>query len=371
MQSEPRWTTTRTSSSAGPASPDWRRARARRLGSAGAARRPLRDRRAPDLGLRGADRVADRDGRRGIDQADLRRSGHPHPARDDPHAPALDVLDLRLPGALRGPVRGLRRRVRDGEGRRAGTGQRPSTRTGATSRRPSWSTRSAGGASSDTATSHPTRRSRAGSRSTPAESRTNSRSGSTATTSPPATAGAFRPRDEVRVGVGSFDPRFHVKDPTVRLASDLERDAVRYQGNWIPHKLRRATEGGVFFVGDSAGHCLPLTAEGIRTAFYFGIACGRELRRVVDGQRHARDGAAALRGLLSATRVALPMAASGPTADPPGASAAPGAGAPRDEPRPVPATGRSATTCGSPIPPTPASSPPGGSRADDRRKLAA
>ncbi len=94
---------------------------------------------------------------------------------------------------------------------------------------------------------------------------------------------SFPARDEVRVGVGSFDPRFHVKEPTVRLAADLERDAVRYQGNWIPHKLRPATEEGVFFVGDSAGHCLPLTAEGIRTAFYFGIACGRELRRVVAG----------------------------------------------------------------------------------------
>jgi flavin-dependent dehydrogenase len=95
---------------------------------------------------------------------------------------------------------------------------------------------------------------------------------------------SFPARDEIRVGVGSFDPRFHVKEPTVRLAEDLEREPVRYQGNWIPHKLRPATGDGVFFVGDSAGHCLPLTAEGIRTAFYFGIACGRELRRVVEGQ---------------------------------------------------------------------------------------
>ena len=95
---------------------------------------------------------------------------------------------------------------------------------------------------------------------------------------------SFPARDEVRVGVGSFDPRFHVKEPTVRLAGDLEREAVRYQGNWIPHKLRPATEDGIFFVGDSAGHCLPLTAEGIRTAFYFGIACGRELRRTVEGR---------------------------------------------------------------------------------------
>ena len=95
---------------------------------------------------------------------------------------------------------------------------------------------------------------------------------------------SFPARDEVRVGVGSFDPLFHVKDTTVLLAEDLERDAVRYQGNWIPHKLRDATAGGIFFVGDSAGHCLPLTAEGIRTALYFGLACGRELRSVVEGR---------------------------------------------------------------------------------------
>ena len=45
----------------------------------------------------------------------------------------------------------------------------------------------------------------------------------------------------------------------------------------------------MFFAGDSAGHCLPLTAEGIRTALYFGIACGRELRAVVDGRRTAAE----------------------------------------------------------------------------------
>jgi flavin-dependent dehydrogenase len=96
---------------------------------------------------------------------------------------------------------------------------------------------------------------------------------------------SFPAGQETRIGVGSFDPRFHVKDPTVRLAGDLGADAVRYQGNWIPHALRDGTEGGLFFVGDSAGHCLPLTAEGIRTALYFGLACGRELRAVVTGQQ--------------------------------------------------------------------------------------
>jgi menaquinone-9 beta-reductase len=102
----------------------------------------------------------------------------------------------------------------------------------------------------------------------------------------PAGYGWSFPADgELRIGVGSFDPRFHVREPTERLARDLHADRVRYQGNWIPHALRDATEDGVFFAGDSAGHCLPLTAEGIRTALYFGLACGRELRAVVDGRQ--------------------------------------------------------------------------------------
>jgi menaquinone-9 beta-reductase len=91
--------------------------------------------------------------------------------------------------------------------------------------------------------------------------------------------------DEQRVGVGSYEPRHHVRRATVELAEQLARDPVRYQGNWFPHRLRRAAQDNVFFVGDSAGHCFPLSGEGIRTAFYFGIACGRELRSVLSGER--------------------------------------------------------------------------------------
>ncbi len=104
---------------------------------------------------------------------------------------------------------------------------------------------------------------------------------------------SFPAGDETRIGIGSFDPRFHVRETTEMLAEDLARDRVRYQGNWIPHELRRATEGGVFFAGDSAGHCLPLSAEGIRTALYFGIALGRELRGVVEGRQSREQAAAA------------------------------------------------------------------------------
>jgi menaquinone-9 beta-reductase len=100
-------------------------------------------------------------------------------------------------------------------------------------------------------------------------------------------AWSFPAREEVRIGVGSFWPTHHVKEPTVRLAGELGYGPDGYQGNWIPHQLRPAVEDGVFFVGDSAGHCLPLTAEGIRTALYFGLACARELRAVGEGRASA------------------------------------------------------------------------------------
>jgi menaquinone-9 beta-reductase len=89
---------------------------------------------------------------------------------------------------------------------------------------------------------------------------------------------------EVRVGAGSYDPRAGVKQATADIARRFGVSPVRHQGNLIAHRLRPAAENGSFFVGDSAGHCFALSAEGIRGAFYFGLACGRELRRVLAGE---------------------------------------------------------------------------------------
>jgi flavin-dependent dehydrogenase len=86
--------------------------------------------------------------------------------------------------------------------------------------------------------------------------------------------------DEARIGVGSYDPRRHVKEATARLAPE-----GRFQGNWFPHRLRPAADDRTFFAGDSAGHCFPLSGEGIRTAFYFGIAAAREIEAVLDGAK--------------------------------------------------------------------------------------
>ena len=191
---------------------------------------------------------------------------------------------------------------------------------------------------------------RAASRCTRSGPATTSRCGSTAPTCRAGYGWSFPADGELRIGVGSFDPRFHVREPTVRLADDLDADTVRYQGNWIPHALRDATEDGVFFVGDSAGHCLPLTAEGIRTALYFGLACGRELRAVIEGRQTPRAGARPLPRVLGrATRRPFRWMLRVQRLIPRVAPRVLGAVAARDASASGSSTGRSGTTCGSPI----------------------
>jgi flavin-dependent dehydrogenase len=85
----------------------------------------------------------------------------------------------------------------------------------------------------------------------------------------------FPAGDHARCGVGAFE-RVGLQAPmgAVREREQLDTP-VRRHGGVIPHLLRPPVAGGVLFVGDSAGHCLPLSAEGIRAAVYFGTAAGR------------------------------------------------------------------------------------------------
>jgi menaquinone-9 beta-reductase len=85
------------------------------------------------------------------------------------------------------------------------------------------------------------------------------------------------------IGLGSYAGRSKLKPALERLLRDQGTAAGSYHGTYFPNRLLRPTAGGVFAVGDAAGQCLPLTAEGIRPALYFGGECGRIVQRVLDG----------------------------------------------------------------------------------------
>jgi menaquinone-9 beta-reductase len=78
--------------------------------------------------------------------------------------------------------------------------------------------------------------------------------------------------------------------------------ATTYHGTYFPHRLFRPTVGRIFAVGDAAGQCLPLTAEGIRPALYFGVECGRIVQQIFDGRLGIAEGLDRYRSLVDRYR---------------------------------------------------------------------
>ena len=70
-----------------------------------------------------------------------------------------------------------------------------------------------------------------------------SRSGSTAATSPPATAGPSPPATSCGSASAPSTPASTSRRRPSCWPRTSARDRVRYQGNWIPHKLRRGDRG--------------------------------------------------------------------------------------------------------------------------------
>ena len=86
-----------------------------------------------------------------------------------------------------------------------------------------------------------------------------------------------------------------------RALSPRSRLAPAYHGTYFPNRLFRPTVGRLFAVGDAAGQCLPLTAEGIRPAFYFGVECGRIIQQIFEGRLGLDNGTRTYRRLVDRT----------------------------------------------------------------------
>lgn len=93
---------------------------------------------------------------------------------------------------------------------------------------------------------------------------------------------------ESRVGLGVFDGQKGLADllraflRRLDLPDDLR--TMERAGGLLPWQQRPAVLGNLWLLGDAAGHCLPLTGEGIRFAFQDGDAAGGLLRAALDGE---------------------------------------------------------------------------------------
>jgi flavin-dependent dehydrogenase len=85
------------------------------------------------------------------------------------------------------------------------------------------------------------------------------------------------------VGLGSYTGASKLGPDLRRLMRGLGASAATYHGTFFPNRPLASTGARVFAVGDAAGQCLPLTAEGIRPALFFGDLCGRIVQRITEG----------------------------------------------------------------------------------------
>lgn len=104
------------------------------------------------------------------------------------------------------------------------------------------------------------------------------------------------------IGLGSYTGNSKLRQLLERFLETLAEGPTTFHGTYFPNRMLWPTSGQIFAVGDAAGQCLPLTAEGIRPALYFGEQCGRIIQRIFDGALTLPEGLAAYRRLVSCYR---------------------------------------------------------------------
>lgn len=105
--------------------------------------------------------------------------------------------------------------------------------------------------------------------------------------------------ESVRIGVVSFAPGVKLRP---RLEEFLDRFDLQIgdtHGGVLAVERSAPTVRGVFCVGDAAGQCLPVTGEGIRTAIFHGIHCGRAIANALHGRLTPNEAFALYRDQVS------------------------------------------------------------------------
>ncbi len=105
-------------------------------------------------------------------------------------------------------------------------------------------------------------------------------------------AWAFPCGRATRFGVLSYRGRTRVREAVDRFVGRFGVRPAGYHGGYLSAGAYDPVVGDVFVVGDAAGHCLPLTGEGIRPAVHAGWMVGELFQWVLEGRctlRWARD----------------------------------------------------------------------------------
>lgn len=93
-----------------------------------------------------------------------------------------------------------------------------------------------------------------------------------------------------RFGVASYQGKTDLKPYLDSFIKRFGLKTAALHGGYFPHYFLPPTVGEVFLVGDSAGHCLPLTGEGIRSALFFGQLAGQIIEKILKNRTSLTKG---------------------------------------------------------------------------------
>jgi flavin-dependent dehydrogenase len=96
---------------------------------------------------------------------------------------------------------------------------------------------------------------------------------------------AFPAGDHVRAGLATYSGESSLSPDLNEFLDDLDLGTPGHtHGGYFTSRLGEPIRDGAFIVGDAAGHCLPVTGEGIRPALVFGQVAGRLAERARQGE---------------------------------------------------------------------------------------
>lgn len=107
--------------------------------------------------------------------------------------------------------------------------------------------------------------------------------------------------DRTRIGLGSTAAHARLRARLAAFVGELGLDVGPTHGGVMPVVRREPVAGEIFVVGDAAGLCLPVTAEGIRAAITHGIACGQLIAAALAGAITADEARARYREYVGRT----------------------------------------------------------------------
>ena len=95
-----------------------------------------------------------------------------------------------------------------------------------------------------------------------------------------------------RYGLGEYVGGDKIKPKLVDFMDSYKQAPHEFHGNIIRTDFRVPIQNGIFLAGESAGHCVPMSYEGIRPSIYFGKAAGRIISAIHRGQLPREEGIA-------------------------------------------------------------------------------